>query len=303
MNNFEGNPLHRPFVQDGQTLILDTYKYHWIICRETGNAYSVEKDPSLFRRLSQVRKRQNDSYSIYDYFTAPNHIQWSLDESKKVVQEVLNRHAIDIKGRRILDISGGNGHVADELRKLGAEVVLTEVNDKAIEYARNNLKIETVKFDFQESKLSNVVTGKFDVVLLRAAIMFCVDVEGFLADLKRLLMPGAIIVMQYCVTPTLGVLLRTQDDEYNYLALYQPDTLVEYCIEQGLRLIAREDEIDADPYVFDHDYSRWLTLLRIWYEVKGLRVLPFTSKYHFRARDRRRSNMIFKYEPGDPRKA
>jgi len=300
MNGTKGNPLNYSFVQSDRTLELDTFRHRWILCQETGNAYSIKKKPGLIHWLLQVnqrRKQKKSSYSIYDYFTSPDHIQWSLEEAQKVVHDIFTAHNINPSGKRILDISGGNGHVADELRKLGATMVLTEVNDVAIEYARNKLNVETYKFDFQADTLSKVVEGKFDIVLIRAAMMFCVDVERFLTDLEKLLKPGAIVVMQYCVVPTLGVLLRTQDDEYSYLALYQADTLIEFCQKHGIRLVDRQDEIDPEPYVFDHDVSRWLTGLRLWYEVKGLRALPFTSKYLFRARDRRRTNMILEYQP------
>lgn len=298
MNNTAGNPLKYTFVRDEHTVKLDTYKHYWIICQETGNAYSIKKKPSVVTRLMQTYKSQkNNSYSIYDYFTSPSHIQWSLEESRKVIHEIFNRHKIDPRGKRILDVSGGNGHVADELKKLGAEVTLTEVNDQAIEYARDHLQVETYKFDFQADSLDQVVNGKFDIVLLRAAIMFCVDMERFLTSLKKLLKPGTVVVFQYCVIPTLGVLLRTQNDDYSYLALYQPETLIQFCGSQGLHLVTREDEIDSDSYVVDHDVNRKLTFLRIWYEIKGLQVIPFRSKYPFRARDRRRSNMIMIYDP------
>lgn len=298
MRSVAGNPLKYSFVRDEHTIKLDTYKHYWILCQETGNAYSIKKKPGVINRLMQSYKSQkNNSYSIYDYFTSPSHIQWSLEESRKVINEIFNRHKIDPKGKRILDVSGGNGHVADELKKLGADVILTEVNDQAIEYARNHLQVETCKFDFQADSLDKVVNGKFDIVLLRAAIMFCVDMERFLADLEKLLKPGALVVFQYCVIPTLGVLLRTQNDDYSYLALYQPEMLIQFGSGHGLHLVTREDEIDSDPYVVDHDANRKLTFLRIWYEIKGLQVLPFKSKYPFRARDRRRSNMIMVYDP------
>mgnify|MGYP003412117878 CR=1 FL=1 len=297
-NNTVGNPLNYSFVLRDHTVKLDTYKHHWIICQKTGNAYSLKKKPGMINRLLQAYKsRKKSSYSIYDYFTSPSHIQWSLEESQKVISEIFNHHKLEPKGKRILDVSGGNGHVANELKKLGAEVVLTEVNDVAIEYARDQLQVETYKFDFQADSLDKVVTGKFDIVLLRAAIMFCVDMERFLVNLEKLLKPGAVVVFQYCVIPTLGVLLRTQNDDYSYLALYQPETLIQFCDGHGLRLVTRDDEVDSDPYVVDHDANRRLTFLRTWYEIKGLQVLPFKSKYPFRARDRRRSNMIMVYDP------
>ena len=290
-----GNPKSLPFVKEGKTFKVDTFKHVWITCSETGNAYSIRKNQGFAQWVIKHLNHKND-YAIYDYFTSQEHVQWSIEESQRFSRDIIEKHEIMIKGKRILDISGGNGIVAKELMKEGAEVVLTEVNDKAIEYAQKVLGIETYKFDFQGDNLSNIVKGKFDIVLLRAALMFCLDLDRFMNDLVKVLNPGAVIVMQYCVIPTLGVYLRTQNDSYSYLALYQPVTIINVSKQRGLSLQFREDEIDRDPYVYDHDINRRLTLLRIWYEYKAVRIIPFTSDFPFRVRERRRSNMIFKYK-------
>ncbi|MBL8110549.1 MAG: hypothetical protein JNJ96_12880, partial [Anaerolineales bacterium] len=71
MNGTKGNPLNYSFVQSDRTLELDTFRHRWILCQETGNAYSIKKKPGLIHWLLQVnqrRKQKKSSNSIYDYF-------------------------------------------------------------------------------------------------------------------------------------------------------------------------------------------------------------------------------------------
>lgn len=281
-------------IKKEKTFQINTHKHYWVISHETGNAYSIYKKPNFFRRF--FRKKNGGNYNIYDYFTDEAHIEWTLNEAKNVIKNIFKKYDIPIQGKKILDISGGNGLVADALQKLGAKVILTEVNENGLEYAKNKLNIETYKFDFQDDAIDNVINDKFDVVLLRAAVMFCLDISKFLEDLKKNLNPGALVIMQYCVSPTLGTIIRTQLDEYNYLVLLQPETLIDIFQKQGFKVLHREDEVDLSPYVYDHDARLDWTLLRIWYEFKALKIMPFENKFPFRVRERRRSNLIFSYD-------
>ena len=281
------------YVNKEKIIQIDTHLHKWDICLETGNAYSVKKNPNFIQSLKKKIRREKSQFSIYDYFTSPDHIEWSVAEGKDFIKNVIQKNNIPIAGKRILDISGGNGHVANELRKCGATVVLTEINDAAIQYAKNKLNIDTYKFDFQKDSIDKTVPGKFDIVLLRAAVMFCQDLDCFLKDVEKVLHPGGVLVLQYCVIPTIGTLLRTQFDEYNYLVLYQPETLIKICKNLKFDLVSYENEIDPTMYVYDHDRSLKFTLIRIINELRALRKLPFNSSYPFRARDRRRSNLIF----------
>ena len=231
----------------------------------------------------------------FSYFLLPEHIEFSIHEGHKLVEELLVPASVDIEGARILDISGGNGHVADELRKMGADPKLTEVDSAALHYAREELGIDSKEFFFERGGIHRLFDATFDIVLMRACVMFCTDLDAFLADLKKCLAIGAHVVIQYSVVPTIGTLLRVQVDPITYFALYQPEYLIAALERHGFRLRRREDESDPAPYVYDHDRSRVLTNLRIRYERRALRVLPFESPFFIRARDRRRSNLVFEY--------
>ncbi len=286
------------FINESNTFRVDTHRHIWIIDVNNGNAYSINKKNKSVKSFF-FQHRKEDPYSIYNYFSSDGHIQSSIKEGKKLIREIIQKNNISLEGKKVLDISGGNGHVAAEFKKMGARVVLTEVNENAINYAKKNLGIETYQFDFQKDKLSQVVNEKFDIILVRAAIMFCLDIDAFFSEIEKILNPGGMVILQYCVVPTLGTLLITQNDDYNYLALYQPETLIECCKKHHLFLTYRNDEIDRDPYVYGNDANLKLTLLRMWYEFKALQSIPFESIYPFRARDRQRSNMIFSHNIHD----
>lgn len=283
----------RDDIETEKVIQIDTFFHEWILGLKSGNAYSKKKTINPLGTLFTLITTKKTEYSIYDYFTSPEHIRASVAEGQKFIQNILVKNHISIEGKRILDISGGNGHVADELRKCGANVVMTEVNNNAIDYAKNTLGIESYPFDFQKSEIYNIVDGKFDIILLRASIMFCFDLNKFFSDLKKIMKPDSIIVLQYCIKPTLGTFLATEFDQFTYVALYQPETLIDVCIQNNLSLLYREDDIDPSLYVNDHDKNISLTLIRMWYEIKALKVIPLTDTFLFRARNRRRANLIF----------
>jgi ubiquinone/menaquinone biosynthesis C-methylase UbiE len=247
-----------------------------------------------YRRLKKNRDLLDDPGSIYDYFVSEYHIQYSIDSFKDFRQEVIDRHNIDITGKRVLDISGGNGHFADEMRKAGAHVVMTEINEKAIRYAKEKLGIETVGFDFACDRLSNLFHEKFDIVLFRAATMFCTDLDRLAADVKSVLTPGGLSIHTQCVVPTLGVFLRTQCDDYNYKILYQPQHIIGPHEKNGFRLSGRHDETDPTMYVYDHDLNPVLRTLHYLYEFPAVGAIPRDATFPFRARDRRRSDLVFR---------
>ncbi|MCX7642985.1 MAG: 50S ribosomal protein L11 methyltransferase [Armatimonadetes bacterium] len=71
-------------------------------------------------------------------------------------------------GKRVLDVGTGSGILAIAAVKLGAvEVVATDIDDAALEAARENAKRNGVegKIKFVKSDLLRQVKGKFDIVL------------------------------------------------------------------------------------------------------------------------------------------
>lgn len=209
------------------------------------------------------------------------------------VAQHLQPNGIELAGKHMLDISGGNGHFLRKLLSSGGSGVLTEINGPAINYARRTHGFPVFPFDFNRDPLSAVVHDSFDVVLLRAAIMFCRNLRGFAADLSGRVKPGGLVRVNHSVIPTLGVLIRVQLDEFSHFALRQPGSVIDDFASAGFRLVGRKDETDPTLYVYDDDLKPEWTFLHYVYQFRGARNLRSRRKFAFPARDRRRSTMVF----------
>jgi ubiquinone/menaquinone biosynthesis C-methylase UbiE len=279
-------------------LKIDTYKRHWYFCQDCGSGAPIQKNfyPLQFLPVKDWTKTQADEESMYDYFIDPIHIAYSVDTAKEFIADYVNKWNIPTQGKTILDISAGNGHFINEFKKMGATVSMTEINDPSIEYAKKQHGIDVYKYNFNSDTLQNVIKTKFDIIMLRAAIMFCKDLGKHANDLKDIIAPDGLVVVNHSVIPTLGVILRTQVDEHSYFSLRSPEQVIKHFENAGFSLVERKDETDPSMYVYDHDLTLRWSLLRIFYELKA--VLTMRSKgrvFAFPARDRRRSTMLFRY--------
>ena len=289
-----------PYCRSDDLFHINTYKHRWVLCKQCGVGVCGLKKHYLFAFVPVKPLRRNtdfleDKGKIYDYFVSESHKEYTRKHAHDFISNVIDKYNIEVKNKRILDISGGPGHFLNEFRKLGADIHLTEINDNAIQFANEILNIPTLKFDFDKDDISTMYEDKFDIILMGAAIMFCEDVPKFLSRLCSIIKKGGILIQHRSVVPTLGVLLRTQCDDYNYRVLYQPEALISMHEQEGFRLIAREDEIDAEMYVYDHDAHIVLRNLYRLYERPAVAKLSKFNRYPFRARDRRRSHMIFRH--------
>ncbi|MBU0615008.1 MAG: class I SAM-dependent methyltransferase [Nanoarchaeota archaeon] len=82
--------------------------------------------------------------------------------------QLLIDNAIVTDGQRILDLGCGYGPVGIALKKIfpKCEVVLTDINERAIKLARQNAKLNGVQVDLVQGDKYSSVTGKFDVILV-----------------------------------------------------------------------------------------------------------------------------------------
>ena len=277
---------------------VPTYKRHWYFCRQCGSAHPVQRSfyPFQFLPVEDWGKSNVNEESMYDYFVKPAHIEYSLGTAKDIDESYVKPWNIPIAGQKILDISGGNGHFINEFKKMGADVTLSEINDPSIDYARKTHGINVFKFNFNDDRINTLTTEKFDVIMSRASIMFCRDLKTHAKDLTKILKPGGLVFINHSVIPTLGVVLRTQVDEFSYFALRDPEQVIKSFKDAGFSLIQRRDETDPSLYVYDHDYRiRW-ALPHYLFELIGVWVLRKARRFAFPARDRRRSTMLFRYD-------
>lgn len=275
---------------------LTFYKRYWDLCGTCGAGSPEQRDRYPFAFLPGPGFKKppaQDEQSIYDYFVQESHIRYSIGTAHEFIKQYIDPNGIELRGKSVLDVSGGNGHFLKVIEGRGAHVAMTEINKLAIDHARQTHGFDVYEFNFNQRRINNVVTKKFDIVMLRAAIMFCNDLRQLVGDLTSILNPGGLVIVNHSVIPTLGVMLRTQLDEFSYAILRQPETVVGHFEKAGFRVTARVDETDPSLYAYDHDLNNWWLMVWSLYEVMGARKLRDFRKFPFPARDRRRSTMIF----------
>jgi len=292
--------MNCPICNSKETLKLATYKHNWYICRKCQNAFGEPRKiyPLGFIPhpiFSRQRAIQDDGGEMYNYFVTDFHKEYCINNAHEFIRDVFEKYQIEIQGKKILDVSGGNGHFIDEFRKKGAAVAMTEINQSSLDYCSNELGITAFKYDLNVDDLDDAVEGnKYDIILVRAAVMFSLDVDRLAHQLMGQLNDKGLIVYDRCVVPTIGTLLRTQYDQYSYFRLYQTEYLIERHQKAGFSLECQEFESDLEMYVYDHDKYRSLRLLNAFYLLRALSDIPFEGSAYLRCRDRKRSRFIMK---------
>jgi SAM-dependent methyltransferase len=278
-------------------VVLDTYKRHWHCCRKCGTAFSEQKTsyPLAILPYADLKKGAvPNEEKMYDYFVEKIHIDWSEREGKEFIDDYLKPASVDVAGKDLLDISGGNGHFIKQIEKLGARITLTEINKKTIEYARKQHGFEVLEYNLNQHDLPAVTKRRFDVIFARACIMFAKDLAKFADETRRSLVPGGLVMINHSVMPTLGVMLRTQLDEFSYFLLRQPESIIDVFQKHGFELHHRADETDPSLYVYDHDLLRHWRWIYRFYESRNIRRLAADRRFAWPARDRRRSTLVFR---------
>lgn len=277
--------------------VINTYKRFWHCCRTCGTAESEQKSsyPLSFLPYADLKKGATlDEEKMYDYFVEQIHIDWSEREGQEFIDDYLKPSGVDVVGKELLDISGGNGHFIRQIEKLGAKITLTEINRKTIEYAKQKHGFDVLEYNLNQHDLPTVTQRQFDVVFARACIMFAKDLGKFADEIKRSLVPGGMVLINHSVIPTLGVMLRTQLDEFSYFVLRQPESIIQEFRKHGFELYHRADETDPGLYVYDNDLlPRW-RLVHRHYERRNVAKLSNDRAFAWPARDRRRSTLVFR---------
>jgi len=104
-------------------------------------------------------------------------------------------------GLRVLELAAGpgeTGFLAAALIRPGGSLVCTDATDQMLEVARaraHELGIDNVEFKRIELEWIDLETASVDVVLCKWGLMFAVDPEAALKEVRRVLRPGGRVAL------------------------------------------------------------------------------------------------------------
>ena len=106
-------------------------------------------------------------------------------------KEVLWRSLAEWQPRRVLEVGGGQGELAERMRdELGAEVTFVDISPRMVELARGR-GLDAREGDVQSLPFPD---GSFDTVVAAWMLYHVADIDRALAEMARVLVPGGALV-------------------------------------------------------------------------------------------------------------
>ena len=136
---------------------------------------------------------------------APRLIEWTGERCVpwtpdiQVVYEHFHRYlwaAQLTAGRRVLDLASGEGFGAALLSETAAAVTGVDIDATAVEHAQLNYTADNLEYRTADARdLGQFDTASFDVVVAFELIEHIVEQEQVLAEIRRVLMPGGLLIV------------------------------------------------------------------------------------------------------------
>ena len=221
---------------------INTYKHIALVCNDCNCVSHYKKQKYLleylfpriiakkmlpqkaFLRLFSDRNDYNaaDFYNT-EAFDSTESTGWRASEVRQVLDQ-LKLIGLDPMDKIILDISGGPGYVGRALNNQGADVTVTEFSESAVKSMVEKNGIKSVKFDYNVDKITDVVNGKFDLIMIRSSIIFCPNLYVFVDGLRKILSDNGVIMIE-SILPSMGEIFWWQQLEYKFPYIYSQETI------------------------------------------------------------------------------
>ena len=151
---------------------------------------------------TQQRARARFAASAQAYVTSVSHARG--DELPRLVEAARSRLG-DLAGRRALDVATGGGHTARALAAAGAHVTVSDLTPEMLAAAEAHLReavpAAALTFVVAAAEALPFDDGAFEVVSCRIAAHHFGDPRAFLAEARRVLAPGGVLLLVDNVAP------------------------------------------------------------------------------------------------------
>ena len=95
--------------------LMTTYKRIWHFCKQCGDARPTQRSmyPLWMLPYRDLKNQTElDEATMYDYFVTDIHLEIATEQAKSFYQKFFKKTNVELWGKRLLDISGGNGNFA-----------------------------------------------------------------------------------------------------------------------------------------------------------------------------------------------
>lgn len=101
---------------------------------------------------------------------------------------------IEPRGKRVLDVGCGGGLLAEELARLGCEVVGVDLSEASIEVAQEHARREGLAIEYHAGKAESLPfpSASFDIAYCCDVLEHVEDVPAVISETARVLKPGGV---------------------------------------------------------------------------------------------------------------
>jgi hypothetical protein len=228
------------------------------------------------KRLLGKKEVGADYYRYYeDYLARRESGVWAHEYAQ--FRKRLQAAGLTIDGSRLLDVSGEPGLFGAQAQQDGAaSVTVTALAGNVVAAITKHLGLSAIEYNFNEHRLSELVTEPCDFIVCRYALGYCENVAEFFAQLRAISAPAGYVYVAFS-PPSTGVCSRWMFDDYTYLRQYTLEHVLLAAIRHGFRC---ERLFDDGSYRYDRSLHPLQKLLTLFYRHVLSRELLAGSSYY-----------------------
>jgi 2-polyprenyl-3-methyl-5-hydroxy-6-metoxy-1,4-benzoquinol methylase len=270
-----------PVCGSNDSCRLNTYKHYCYVCNDCSSVTHIKKrryafnyilPASIFKKIlpkkAYLRLFGDDkglAADFYDVYAEECKTinEWRKSEFSQIIDEI-NLAGIQLsENHSVLDVSGGPGYIGYQLKEICSRVVVTEFSAKSVKTMSDQFGIETTTFDYTADNIEDVVSGKFDLILVRSSIIFCEDLNRFIGGLSKILNAGGHVLIE-TILPTFGEIFWWQQLEYKFPVIYSQESIEKFFYKNNFKFKAGFRDYGSYYGVKYRSYSQKSKLLFTW---------------------------------------